>query len=229
MVGLHSTPPESPARPFADGSPVADDATKSTTSASSTTTAAAAVASSSSSSSLLSARRSRSTPTLPEAGGDVAVAASSIRVLFVEDASSNRKLGFRVLSRAGFSVVTAENGREAVETVLSSADDPFTVVFMDVHMPVMDGLEATRILRDRGFSVPIVALTGNATSGDRESCLEAGCTSFCTKPISAERLTSVVWEIVGSGVVSSGGGGVGATVSSSASSSSSSSSSSSPV
>jgi CheY-like chemotaxis protein len=112
-----------------------------------------------------------------------------------------------VLQRGGFDVTLAEDGVEAVDLVTRSEaaaaaaagnncidlDDasggapravaPFDVVFMDVHMPRMDGLEATRRIRAHGIRVPIVALTANATERDRQECMAAGCSHFCVKPM----------------------------------------------
>ncbi len=139
--------------------------------------------------------------------------ANDVRVLFVEDNVMNRRLGHRILSRAGFSVTVAEDGVDAVEAVTSRAPSFFDVVFMDVHMPRMDGLEASRVLSRLPFRVPIVALTANATAQDRSLCFAAGCVAFCTKPITPENLTRMVWSLVelnantAAAVGAAGGGG----------------------
>ncbi len=102
------------------------------------------------------------------------------RILLVEDNLVNQKMAMKMLEKMGHSVVVAENGAEAVEIV---GMQTFDIILMDVQMPIMDGLEATRILRRSGFTTPIVALTANAMQGDREICLDAGMDDYITKPI----------------------------------------------
>jgi CheY-like chemotaxis protein len=117
------------------------------------------------------------------------------RVLLVEDNQVNRKVATELLGRRGHSIEVARNGAEAVDAL---ARQPFDVVLMDVHMPVMDGLTATRIIREReresgtGQHVPIVALTAGATVEDRENSLMAGMNEFITKPFRAQELFAVV-------------------------------------
>jgi len=102
------------------------------------------------------------------------------RVLLVEDNAVNRKLATRLLVNLGCEVVTAGNGRTGLEQALASG---FDIVFMDCQMPEMDGFSATRAIREAGGQMPIVALTANAMSGDRERCLEAGMNDYISKPI----------------------------------------------
>ena len=124
------------------------------------------------------------------------------RILLAEDCPDNRRLVSLILRKAGAEVVTAENGQEAVNKVLAAmfkrrTGDPkghFDVILMDMQMPVMDGYEATTILRAKGYTGPIIALTAHAMTGDREKCIEAGCTGYATKPISRQRLVEVVTE-----------------------------------
>ena len=106
------------------------------------------------------------------------------RVLLVEDNSVNVLLAVRLLERVGCEVATAENGQQALD-LLESSD--FDLVLMDLQMPVMGGLEATRALRAReqqtGRHLPIVAMTARAMNEDREACLLAGMDDYMTKPI----------------------------------------------
>ncbi len=115
------------------------------------------------------------------------------RVLLVEDGDTNRKLIELVLRRAGATVAAAENGQLGVD--LASQQD-FDLILMDMQMPVMDGYTATRLLRERGMAVPIVALTAHAMSGDEAKCREAGCSDFLTKPIDPDSLLSAVDAIL---------------------------------
>ncbi|MCC6586937.1 MAG: response regulator [Bryobacterales bacterium] len=109
---------------------------------------------------------------------------SPLRVLVVEDNAVNQKVALRMIARLGHHVTLARNGLEAVE---ETGRTHFDVVFMDVSMPGMDGLEATRIIRGREQQLgtprtPIVALTANAMAGDRELCLAAGMDDCLFKP-----------------------------------------------
>ncbi len=116
----------------------------------------------------------------------------SVRILLAEDNPVNRKLATLILTKAGYRVEVAGNGREAV-AMFTRDPDRFDLILMDIQMPEMDGLEATSEIRRQGFtSIPIVAMTANAMKGDREICLDAGMNDYITKPIKRE----LVFEII---------------------------------
>jgi PAS domain S-box-containing protein len=107
------------------------------------------------------------------------------RILMVEDGPDNQRVIRHVLEKAGYTVTVADNGLIGVELALAAVEEgtPFSVILMDVQMPVLDGYEATRRLRDQGYTAPIIALTAHALPSERQRCLEAGCDAFATKPI----------------------------------------------
>ena len=121
------------------------------------------------------------------------------RLLLVDDGEDNRRLISFTLTLAGFDVVEAENGMLAVQfaRAASEAEDPFDLILMDMQMPIMDGYSATRMLREEGFAVPIIALTAHAMRGDREACLAAGCDAYTTKPIERRALVDLILRFVG--------------------------------
>jgi CheY-like chemotaxis protein len=94
----------------------------------------------------------------------------------------------------GADVVTVKDGQQVVECVLAQvgSDDSFDVILMDMQMPVMNGNEATRTLRQHGCQGPIIALTAHAMTEDRQKCLDAGCDDYLTKPINRESLVAAI-------------------------------------
>jgi CheY-like chemotaxis protein len=119
-------------------------------------------------------------------------AAHPLRILLAEDNVVNQKLALRILQQMGYRADLASNGIEAVESVARQAYD---VVLMDVQMPEMDGLEATRTICARwlpGERPRIVAMTANAMQGDRDLCLASGMDDYLTKPIRVERLVEAL-------------------------------------
>ncbi len=116
----------------------------------------------------------------------------SIRILLVEDNLVNQKLANMMLTKAGYSVEIAANGKIAVDT-FSKNPAAFDTILMDIQMPEMDGYEATRQIRSNGFTdIPIIAMTANAMKGDRELCLEAGMSDYITKPIKRDIVFNVL-------------------------------------
>ena len=118
-------------------------------------------------------------------------------VLYIEDNRDNRMLVRRILmaSDYDFQVVEADNARTGIEIATQSPPD---IILMDMSMPEMDGLTATRLLRgiDHLRHVPIVALTANAMEGDRERSLEAGCTGYIRKPIDVDKLPDEILHYI---------------------------------
>ncbi|MCE5187491.1 MAG: response regulator [Planctomycetaceae bacterium] len=111
--------------------------------------------------------------------------ARSGRILVAEDAAANQKLITVLLERMGHVITIVENGKEALDAVASGE---FDLVFMDMMMPVMNGYMATRKLRAKGCTLPIIALTANAMKGDDQKCYEAGCNEYISKPIDRQKL-----------------------------------------
>jgi len=115
------------------------------------------------------------------------------RVLLVDDNAVNRKVGERLLQRMGATVILAANGLEALSRLRSTT---FDAVLMDCQMPEMDGYDATRhIRRSQGIlnpNIPVIALTANALSGDRELCIAAGMNDYLTKPIDPQQLADAL-------------------------------------
>ncbi len=120
------------------------------------------------------------------------------RILVVEDNDINQQVAFELLGAAGMAVTIASNGKEAVDL----ADQrEFDLIFMDIQMPVMDGFEATRVLRndERFRNVPIVAMTAHAMRGDREKSLAAGMDDHLSKPIDPHELFSMLFKWIKTG------------------------------
>jgi two-component system, sensor histidine kinase and response regulator len=124
----------------------------------------------------------------PAPGPDTATGAG-LRILVVEDDSTNRILATNILKRNGYAIAIAKDGLEAVEMF---SQDSFDLILMDIQMPNMNGLEATAVIRKmeeaNGLHIPIVALTAHAMDGDRERCIQAGMDDYLSKPIHARAL-----------------------------------------
>lgn len=116
------------------------------------------------------------------------------RVLVAEDGEDNQRLIRHFLGKAGLNVEIVENGQLAIERI--TEDPNFDIVVMDMQMPILDGYAATRELRKLGFTLPILALTAHALAGDKERCLEAGCSEYLTKPINRTRFLKIVQRLI---------------------------------
>ena len=117
-----------------------------------------------------------------------------LRILLTEDVLVNQKLALRLLENIGYRADVASNGIEAIQSVERQTYD---VVLMDVQMPEMDGLEATRRICaqwPRDQRPTIIAMTANAMQGDREMCLQAGMDDYISKPIRREELVKALFE-----------------------------------
>ncbi|MCX6582278.1 MAG: response regulator [Candidatus Aminicenantes bacterium] len=120
------------------------------------------------------------------------VTSNPLHILLVEDNLINQKLARYMLSREGHRLEVAENGKEAVEKFLVGPGD-FDLILMDIQMPEMDGREAARIIRSKGFShIPIIAMTAESMKGDREKCLAAGMNDYISKPINREEVLEMI-------------------------------------
>ncbi len=116
----------------------------------------------------------------------------SMRILMAEDNPVNQKLTFKMLTKAGYGLDIANNGKEAIELF---CNDPtkYDIILMDIQMPDINGLDATKSIRAKGFTqIPIIAMTANAMKGDREKCLESGMNDYISKPIKRE----IVFEML---------------------------------
>ena len=132
----------------------------------------------------------------PEVNTDI-VPAAGLRILLCEDNVVNRFVAVSLLKRLGHHVQTASDGRAAVALL---EHDRFDLVFMDVQMPEMDGFEATAIVRDReratGERLPIIAMTANAMTGDREQCFDAGMDGYVSKPIDPKHVVDEMTRVL---------------------------------
>ena len=117
------------------------------------------------------------------------------RVLLVEDNEMNRDMLSRRLARKGYDVIIAVDGQQGVDMAREEMPD---IILLDMSLPVIDGWEAARRLKadDETASIPIIALTAHAMSGDREKTLEAGCDEYDTKPVDLARLLEKMVQLL---------------------------------
>lgn len=113
----------------------------------------------------------------------------SRKVLVAEDNVTNRKVASMILGKMGHTVKCVENGKLAAEELLT---ENYDIVLMDLQMPVMDGYEATRSIREAGINTPVIAMTADAMKGTAESCIESGMDDYITKPVKPDELKSAI-------------------------------------
>jgi len=151
-------------------------------------------------------------PSTPHAGAQSAGAGSAVprleeenmdsrsspRVLVAEDNSDLQQIFARQLTLLGLEVVGVGNGRDAVDLALAAyhAENPFDLVLMDLDMPIVDGYEATRRIRDGGFSGPILALSGYSSDDYRLDSIKMGCNDCVCKPVDWSQLSDMIRRFV---------------------------------
>jgi two-component system, sensor histidine kinase and response regulator len=118
----------------------------------------------------------------------------NVLILLVDDNVINQKIALKIVSKMGYRADVAQNGQEAIE-VLNEVD--YNLVFMDCQMPILDGYEATRIIRNETFKtinpkVPIVAMTAHAMKGAKEQCIAAGMDDYISKPIAPDTIAEMI-------------------------------------
>ena len=137
-------------------------------------------------------------------GGIGAASASTYRVLLAEDNEINQIVASEVLTKSGYRCEVVDNGQKAVAAVQR---ERFDIVLMDCQMPLLDGFDATRLIREQEAAqgagcrrLPIIALTANAMKGDRERCLEAGMDAYASKPINPAELLGTIERLLHAGL-----------------------------
>ena len=116
------------------------------------------------------------------------------QILIADDNEHNRYIARFLLEDAGHIVEQVENGNDAVT---AATEKSYDLILMDIQMPVMDGIEATRKIKEAGVTAPVVALTAKAMRGDREEILGAGCDGYISKPFKVENFANQVEEYIG--------------------------------
>ncbi|MDB5338519.1 MAG: domain S-box [Planctomycetaceae bacterium] len=136
---------------------------------------------------------------VPAAASNGIVTYRPLKLLLAEDNAVNQRVAVKMLEKLGHTVQVAGNGQLALNAL---ENDTFDVVFMDVQMPVMDGLQAVAVLRERelntGRHVPVIAMTAHAMTGDRERCLSTGMDDYVSKPIDQQELAAVLHRVMAS-------------------------------
>ncbi len=137
---------------------------------------------------------------------DLPAMLENARLLVVDDAKDNRVLLQHFLKRTGARIEFAYDGQQAIHRINESiaSADPYALILMDMQMPVLDGYNATMLLRESGFDAPIIAITAHALDGDREQCLEAGCDEYLTKPVNRKVLIETCERLLATGRTNTG-------------------------
>ena len=119
-------------------------------------------------------------------------------ILIIEDGQDNQRLLSHHLTKAGCFVQLADDGKAGVDRILESIESgsPFDLILMDMQMPVLDGYEATSTLREDGVTIPIIGVTAYARGGDRERCINTGCSEYLSKPIDRDTLLDLCARII---------------------------------
>jgi CheY-like chemotaxis protein len=118
------------------------------------------------------------------------------KILLVEDNEMNRDMLVKRLTRRGYELINAADGRQGVDLARAELPD---LILMDMSLPEIDGWEATKILKadEQTRQIPVIALTAHAMDGDREKALEAGCDEYDTKPVDLKRLINKMNQLLG--------------------------------
>lgn len=135
-------------------------------------------------------------------------ACSQCRILLVEDNPVNQKVAVKLLTKAGFTVDTANNGMEALKIL---QEGKYQLILMDVQMPEMDGFEATQKIREMDAplrDIPIIAMTARALKGDREKCIEVGMNDYISKPIDHQELLEVLSKWIPAKIIAGSSGSI---------------------
>ena len=120
------------------------------------------------------------------------------KILLADDRRDVWRVCKFFLEKCGAKVTVVEDGRQAVDVTLSASrtEEPYELVLMDMQMPIMSGREAVQEIRAKGIKIPIIALTADAMEGEREACLEIGCSEYFAKPINGSKLMKLVASLL---------------------------------
>lgn len=136
------------------------------------------------------------------------MSATKLKVLVVEDNFMNKVLVREILALHGYEIIEAKSGTEAIKTLNTHRPD---IILMDIHLPEMDGITATRIIKsdERNRDIPILALTASAMKGEEENLIAKGFDGYVAKPIDRKRLLETITESLGTRRTDTGGKGQG--------------------